>query len=150
MELVDLSLDPVQNLTNSTLLPEASTHLQVPSTSTSESSNCVESEDFHIIHGLNSTNLNQISQLQKTRGATLFALDIQRLESKTGGKNTVLRLCVAVKRKLQLYYWKRKKKAFEEFLSEEVAGSDMSRELTVQDIPRVLAYWCGETLGLGF
>ena len=67
----------------------------------------------------------------------------------TGEKNTVVRLCVAVKRKLQLYYWKEKKKTFEEFFSEKVVGPDVPRELSVPDIPRELA-WCGETLVLGF
>ncbi|CAL7939543.1 unnamed protein product [Xylocopa violacea] len=90
------------------------------------------------IHDLNSPNFQQLYQLQKTRGATLFTLDIQRTQSLTGEKNTVVRLCVAVKRKLQLYYWKAKK--FEEF-------NDF--ELTVPDIPRELS-WCGETLVLGF
>ncbi|XP_031786961.1 vam6/Vps39-like protein [Nasonia vitripennis] len=101
------------------------------------------------IHDLNSTNLNQIGQLQKTRGATLFALDIQRHENIAGEVNTVVTLCVAVKRKLQLYYWKEKKKTFEEFFGVEVAVTDMPRELSVPDIPRELA-WCGETLVLGF
>ncbi|XP_014212191.1 vam6/Vps39-like protein [Copidosoma floridanum] len=116
------------------------------------------------IHDLNSTNLNQIGQLQKTKGATLFALDIQRHETMTGEKKAVVRLCVAVKRKLQLYYWKSKTKSFEEFFSPKVAGSeeffskdellqpsgsDMPRELSVPDVPRELA-WCGETLVLGF
>lgn len=81
------------------------------------------------IHDLNSPNLQQICQLQKTRGATLFTLDIQSTESLTGEKNTVVRLCVAVKRKLQLYYWKGKK--FEEFYD---------FELTVPDIPRQLSW----------
>lgn len=85
--------------------------------------------------------------MQKTKGATLFALDVQRHESMTGEKNAVVRLCVAVKRKLQLYYWKEKKKNFEEFFSEEV--TDVTKELSVPDIPRELA-WCGETLVLGF
>ncbi|XP_012056749.1 PREDICTED: vam6/Vps39-like protein [Atta cephalotes] len=90
------------------------------------------------IHDLNSPNFQQICQLPKTRGATLFTLEIQSTESLTGEKNTVVRLCVAVKRKLQLYYWKGKK--FEEF---------NNFELTVPDIPRQLS-WCGETLILGF
>nr|XP_012223795.1 PREDICTED: vam6/Vps39-like protein [Linepithema humile] len=90
------------------------------------------------IHDLNSPNFQQICQLPKTRGATLFTLDIQSTQSLTGERNTVVRLCVAVKRKLQLYYWKAKR--FEEF-------NDF--ELTVQDIPRQLS-WCGETLILGF
>ncbi|XP_058809181.1 vam6/Vps39-like protein [Phymastichus coffea] len=100
------------------------------------------------IHDLNSANLNQISQLQKTRGATLFALDVQKHETMTG-ESTVVRLCVAVKRKLQLYYWKEKTKSFEEIFSEEVGGTDVPRELSVPDIPRELA-WCGATLVLGF
>ncbi|RLU19122.1 hypothetical protein DMN91_009480 [Ooceraea biroi] len=90
------------------------------------------------VHDLNSPNFQQICQLTKTRGATLFTLDVQSTESLTGEKNTVVRLCVAVKRKLQLYYWKGKK--FEEF---------KDFELTVPDIPRQLS-WCGETLILGF
>ncbi|XP_032663758.1 vam6/Vps39-like protein isoform X1 [Odontomachus brunneus] len=90
------------------------------------------------IHDLNSPNFQQICQLQKTRGATLFTLDVLSTQSLTGEKNTVVRLCVAVKRKLQLYYWKGKK--FEEF---------KNFEMTVPDIPRQLS-WCGETLILGF
>lgn len=90
------------------------------------------------IHDLNSLNFQQIRQLPKTRGATLFTLDIKSTENSTDTKETVVRLCVAVKRKLQLYSWKGKK--FEEF-------NDI--ELSVPDIPRELA-WCGESLILGF
>lgn len=57
-------------------------------------------------------------------------MDVQSTESLTGEKNTVVRLCVAVKRKLQLYYWKGKK--FEEF---------KDFELTVPDIPRQLSWY---------
>lgn len=81
------------------------------------------------VHDLNSPNLQQICQLQKTRGATLFTLNVQRAESLTGETNTVVRLCVAVKRKLQLYYWKGNQ--FNEFKD----------DLTVPDIPRELAWY---------
>ncbi|XP_031839789.1 vacuolar protein sorting 39 [Nomia melanderi] len=90
------------------------------------------------VHDLNSPNFQQVCQLQKTRGATLFTLDVQTTQSLTGEKNTFVRLCVAVKRKLQLYYWKAKK--FEEF---------KDFELTIPDIPRELS-WCGDSLILGF
>ncbi|KAL7299998.1 hypothetical protein TKK_0007311 [Trichogramma kaykai] len=100
------------------------------------------------IHDLNSTNLNQICQLQKTRGASLFALDVKKHETMTG-ENTVVKLCVAVKRKLQLYFWNQKKKMFEEIFNEQAPTSDIPRELSVPDIPRELA-WCGETLILGY
>lgn len=103
---------------------------------------------------MNSTGLNQISQLKKTQGATLFALNVKRHESMTGENTVVVRLCVAVKRKLQLYYWKEKNKAFEEFFGEKKTGEDfvvleVPRELSVPDIPRELS-WCGETIVLGF
>ncbi|KOX73555.1 Vam6/Vps39-like protein [Melipona quadrifasciata] len=78
------------------------------------------------IHDLNSPNFQQLYQLQKTRGATLFALDIKN-ETVNAEKETVVHLCVAVKRKLQLYSSKGKK--FEAF---------NGIELTVPDIPREL------------
>lgn len=81
------------------------------------------------IHDLNSVNFQLICQLPKTKGATLFALDVQRTKSSTDEKNIVVRLCVVVKRKLQLYHWKGKK--FEEC---------KNFELTVPDIPRELSW----------
>lgn len=83
------------------------------------------------VHDLSSPKIQEINQLTKTRGANVFALDIHRTQSLTGEKNTVVRLCVAVKRKLQLYYWKEKKRQFEDFSKE---------ELTVPDIPREIAW----------
>ncbi|XP_066588589.1 vam6/Vps39-like protein [Prorops nasuta] len=90
------------------------------------------------VHDLSSPNFQQLSQLTKTRGATLFTLNVQQTESLTGTKNTVVRLCVAIKRKLQLYYLKQRQ--FESF---------NDQELTVADVPRELV-WCGESLILGF
>lgn len=90
------------------------------------------------IHDLNSPNFQQLYQLQKTRGATLFALDIKPNQIVNGENQTVVHLCVAVKRKLQLYNSRGKK--FETF---------NGFELSVPDIPRELC-WCGETLILGF
>lgn len=71
--------------------------------------------------------------MPKTRGASLFALNIQQAESLTGEKNTVVRLCVAVKRKLQLYYWK--KNQFEDL------GDESRNELSVPEVPRELAWY---------
>ncbi|XP_043251331.1 vam6/Vps39-like protein [Colletes gigas] len=90
------------------------------------------------VHDLNSPNFQQVYQLQKTRGATLFTLDIQSSKNLIENENTVVHLCVAVKRKLQLYLCKGKK--FEEF---------KNFELSVPDIPRELS-WCGGSLILGF
>ncbi|XP_017764075.1 PREDICTED: vam6/Vps39-like protein [Eufriesea mexicana] len=88
------------------------------------------------VHDLISLNFQQIYQLQKTRGATLFTLDIKSTQTVNDEKSTLVHLCVAVKRKLQLYEWKDKK--FEAL-----------NEFTVPYIPRELS-WCGETLVLGF
>lgn len=49
----------------------------------------------------------------------------------------LVRMCVAVKRKLQLFYWKNNG-----FL-------DLHDDLTVADVPRALA-WCQETICVGF
>ncbi|XP_011301039.1 vam6/Vps39-like protein [Fopius arisanus] len=101
------------------------------------------SDDIICVHDLNSLNIQQINQLPKTKGATLFALDVQEAESLTGEKNTVVRLCVAVKRKLQLYYWKGRENQFKDL------GVESRNELSLPDVPRELA-WCGETLIVGF
>ena len=48
-----------------------------------------------------------------------------------------VRLCVVVKKKLQLFYWKNR-----EF-------RELGPDLAVPDVPRTLG-WCRETLCLGF
>ncbi|KAG1658440.1 Vam6/Vps39-like protein [Nymphon striatum] len=95
------------------------------------------SDNVVSIHDMTAFNFPLISTVAKTRGATLFALDIQRKTTETGEQVCILRMCAAVKRKLQLFYWK--KKSFEEF------GDD----LAVTDIPKSMT-WCGESLCLGF
>lgn len=49
----------------------------------------------------------------------------------------LVRMCVAVKRKLQLFYWKNN------------AFLDLHGDLSVADVPRALA-WCQETICVGF
>ncbi|XP_057329506.1 vam6/Vps39-like protein isoform X1 [Microplitis mediator] len=95
-------------------------------------------DDIICVHDLNSVNIQQINQLPKTKGATLFALDVIRAGSLTG-----VRLCVAVKRKLQLYYWKANNNQFQDL------GDESRNEISLSDVPRELA-WCGETLIVGF
>lgn len=53
---------------------------------------------FHLVH----SNAN-------TKGATLFALNINRSTSLTGETVLVVRLCVVIKRQLQFWYWKHDK-----------------------------------------
>lgn len=49
----------------------------------------------------------------------------------------MVRICVAVKRKLQLYYWKNN-----EFMK-------LVEDISLTDVPRALT-WCQETLCVGF
>jgi hypothetical protein len=66
-----------------------------------------------------------------------FHLIIQKHTSLTGETSVFVRMCVAVKRKLQLFYWKNNG-----FL-------DLHEDLSVADVPRALA-WCQETICVGF
>jgi len=54
----------------------------------------------------------------------------------SNASNTVVRLCVAVKRQLQVYYWKGK-----DFL-------EHSENINLPDIPRTLV-WCDQTVIIG-
>ncbi|XP_033637094.1 vam6/Vps39-like protein isoform X1 [Asterias rubens] len=87
------------------------------------------------VHDLNQ--FSHITSIAKTKGATLFAIDLQKLSTDSGNVTYNLRLCVAVKRKLQLFYWKHR--SFEE----------VKTELGVPDVPKAMA-WCGRSLCVGF
>ncbi|XP_073983190.1 vacuolar protein sorting 39 [Rhodnius prolixus] len=89
------------------------------------------------VHDLSCSNFSLIKALNKTKGASLFAIDIQRNLSMTGVTSLTVRLCVSVKRKLQLYYLKNR-----EFF-------DLMPEITLSDIPRALA-WSKDSICVGF
>lgn len=55
----------------------------------------------------------------------------------TGDVSVILRIAVAVKRKIQLFYWKNN-----EFLP-------FSEEINVNDIPKSMV-WCQESICVGF
>lgn len=78
-----------------------------------------------------------ITVVEKTRGAFLFALDLQKEPSENGDVQYNLRMCVAVKRRLQLYYWKNR-----DF-------HQLQPDLMTPDFPKALA-WCGNSLCVGF
>lgn len=67
------------------------------------------------------------SAVNKVKGATIFAFDIKTLTSGNGEKVHVIRLCAAIKKKLQLWYWKNG-----QFM-------DLHIEISLDDIPRALA-----------
>ncbi|EDV19627.1 uncharacterized protein TRIADDRAFT_61902 [Trichoplax adhaerens] len=77
--------------------------------------------------------LTLINQMAKTRGATLFAVDV----SKNREDGDQIRLCVAVKKKLQIYVW------------EDVNFVELGPDLSVPDTPRAVM-WSKNYLWLGF
>ncbi|XP_026141085.1 vam6/Vps39-like protein isoform X2 [Carassius auratus] len=84
------------------------------------------------IHVHDLLTFQQITVLSKARGATLFACDLQ---SSSG--EAKLRMCVAVKRKIQLYYWK--DRDFHE----------LQGDFTAPDVPKSMA-WCENSICVGF
>ncbi|CAG7719932.1 unnamed protein product [Allacma fusca] len=77
-----------------------------------------------------------IATIEKTKGATLFSLDIQRQLTLTLNPVVTVRMCVVVGKRLQLFYWKNR------------SFYDLRDDLYVPDIPRAIT-WCKETLCLG-
>eukprot|EP00063_Salmo_salar_P091677 XP_014066512.1 PREDICTED: vam6/Vps39-like protein isoform X1 [Salmo salar] len=85
------------------------------------------------IHVHDLLTFQQITVVSKARGATLFACDLQ--QSPSG--EAQLRMCVAVKKKLQLYYWKDR-----EFY-------ELQGDFAAPDIPKSMA-WCQNSICVGF
>ncbi|KAK7810232.1 hypothetical protein U0070_010396 [Myodes glareolus] len=75
----------------------------------------------------------QITTVSKAKGASLFTCDLQHTE--TGEE--VLRMCVAVRKKLQLYFWKDR-----EF-------HELQGDFSVPDVPKSMA-WCENSICVGF
>ncbi|XP_042194191.1 vam6/Vps39-like protein isoform X2 [Callorhinchus milii] len=75
----------------------------------------------------------QITMVTKAKGSSLFSCNVQS----AGGEDAQLRMCVAVKKKLQLYYWKDR-----EF-------HDVQADFSVPDVPKSMA-WCESSICVGF
>uniref|UniRef100_A0A182JZ75 CNH domain-containing protein n=1 Tax=Anopheles christyi TaxID=43041 RepID=A0A182JZ75_9DIPT len=78
-----------------------------------------------------------IHSAQRTKGANVFALDIKRSKSLTSEVKIVCRVCVAVKRKLQCYYWKQN-----QLLS-------LDSEIDLNDVPKTVA-WNNNFICVGY
>ncbi|KAM4542584.1 vam6/Vps39-like protein isoform 1-T1 [Odontesthes bonariensis] len=85
------------------------------------------------IHVHDLLTFQQITVVSKAKGATLFACDLQQ----TSSGEERLRMCVAVKKKLQLYYWKDR-----EF-------HELQGDFGAPDIPKSMA-WCENSICVGF
>ncbi|KAK7590664.1 hypothetical protein V9T40_002277 [Parthenolecanium corni] len=96
------------------------------------------SENTVFVHDLSSANFPLISTMQKTKGANIFYLDIENLTDASLTRETsfICRMCVAVKRKLQLYYWKNN-----EFLS-------YADDISISDFPKSIV-WCKQSICVG-
>ncbi|CAL4087633.1 unnamed protein product, partial [Meganyctiphanes norvegica] len=96
---------------------------------------CTEENNIVSVHDLTVFNLPLLSTMSQTRGATTFDLDIRRHISLTGEVVVTVRLVVAVRRKLQLYYWKSRQ------------FHKLCEEITLPDVPKCLT-WCGEAIAV--
>uniref|UniRef100_G3NP54 CNH domain-containing protein n=1 Tax=Gasterosteus aculeatus aculeatus TaxID=481459 RepID=G3NP54_GASAC len=85
------------------------------------------------IHVHDLLTFQQITVVAKAKGATLFTCDLQH--TSTGEER--LRMCVAVKKKLQLYYWQDR-----EF-------HELQGDFSASDIPKSMA-WCENSICVGF
>lgn len=91
------------------------------------------------VFDLSQGNLNSVTTISKTKGAHLFTVNSQKHKTITGEVVHSIRLCVAIRKKLQLYYWKPREKKFLE----------LTEDMSLCDIPRTIV-WCCESLCLGF
>lgn len=90
-----------------------------------------------IVHINNLDDLSSYQVIQKTKGATCFATNLQTQTTLTGEKQYMLRLCVVVKKKMILLYWKNKN------------FHEMSQEVNLKDHPKIVA-WCAESIFVGY
>lgn len=90
------------------------------------------------IHDMDSDfNFPILCTVPETKGATMFAVDIKKTDTQSGDKSVIVRMCVAVKRKLLMFYWKK--------------GSfhPLMEEFSMPDTPKAMA-WIKETICVGF
>ncbi|KAK5857921.1 hypothetical protein PBY51_011130 [Eleginops maclovinus] len=85
------------------------------------------------IHVHDLLTFQQITVVSKAKGATLFACDLQQ----TSSGEERLRMCVAVKKKIQMYYWKDR-----DFY-------ELQGDFGAPDIPKSMA-WCENSICVGF
>ncbi|XP_042232169.1 vam6/Vps39-like protein isoform X2 [Homarus americanus] len=95
------------------------------------------SDNVVSVHDLTAFNLPLLCTLSQTKGATAFDLDIKHHVSLTGDGVVTVRLVVAVRRKLQLFYWKARK------------FHQLREDLALPDVPRALT-WCMEAIAVAF
>nr|XP_002129290.2 vam6/Vps39-like protein [Ciona intestinalis] len=78
-----------------------------------------------------------ITSMQRAKGASMFAADLEEKVSLRGDAAYALRLSVAVKRKLQIYFWKN-----HDFIQ-------LHNDITLPEPPKSMA-WCKDSICFGF
>ncbi|XP_039248093.2 vam6/Vps39-like protein [Styela clava] len=93
------------------------------------------SDSMVSVHDL--TTFQLITTLQKSKGAACFSADLESRTSSQGETAHTLRLCIAVKRKLLLYFWKNR------------SFHELCPDISMPEIPKCMA-WCRDSVCLGF
>lgn len=95
------------------------------------------SDSVLMINDINRHNSPLIHLAAKTKGTSVFAIDSRAPKSLTGDVTVLVRLCAAIKRKLQLWYWK-----YDQLV-------ELNQEIELSDYPKALAF-SGDNICVGF
>ncbi len=82
-------------------------------------------------------NFPVVTTVSRARGAAAFAVDLLKQRTLTGETGVAVRMAVAVRKKLQFYYWKNRR------------FHDLYTDVSLPDAPRSLA-WCRDSVCVGF
>lgn len=95
------------------------------------------SDNLISVHNLNQKSFPVIHVEPRTKGAHMFVLDAINLNSQTNKITVFIRVCVAVRRTLQFYFWKNS--VLETFAS----------DIQLTDVPKTFT-WIENTICIGF
>ncbi|XP_017772683.1 PREDICTED: vam6/Vps39-like protein isoform X2 [Nicrophorus vespilloides] len=86
------------------------------------------------VHNISAFNFPIIEVLSKTKGATLFIVDVVQ-----GVSTKSYNICIVVKRKLQLYFWDSMKQTF----------TKLHDDINLIEVPKTIG-WCQGTVCVGY
>ncbi|XP_022914524.1 vam6/Vps39-like protein [Onthophagus taurus] len=96
------------------------------------------SDNIIQVHNTKEVSFPVVQQIESSKGASFFALHTQVQTSLTGETVSLVRMCIAIKRKLHLFYLKKNNfTAFE------------NSTVNLKDLPKTII-WCGETICVGY
>ncbi|KAH0999814.1 hypothetical protein HUJ04_013582 [Dendroctonus ponderosae] len=94
-------------------------------------------ENIVQLHNINDISFTTLDTIHNSKGATFFAVNIEEKTSITGNTQYVIRLAIAVKRKIQLYFLKNN-----QFLQ-------LANDISLNDIPKAMV-WRQDVICLGY